>query len=62
MKTAKQIVTEMIPTLPDDCSMEEIIYHLDVIRKVEEGIKSLDEGKGIPHEEVERRFARWLKR
>jgi len=27
---------------------------------VDEGLKELDEGKGIPHEEVEKRMVRWL--
>jgi predicted transcriptional regulator len=28
--------------------------------QVDAGLKELDEGKGIPHEEVERRMPRWL--
>jgi len=29
--------------------------------KVDEGLKQLDEGRGISHEEVEKRMAKWLK-
>ena len=28
--------------------------------QVDKGLQELDEGKGIPHEEVERRLSRWL--
>ncbi len=30
-------------------------------QQVDAGLKELDEGKGIPHEEVEKRMFRWLK-
>ena len=29
-------------------------------KQVDVGLKELDEGKGIPHEEVEKRTARWF--
>jgi predicted transcriptional regulator len=32
------------------------MYELYAKRKIEEGLKELDEGCGIPHEEVERRL------
>jgi len=28
--------------------------------QVDAGLKELDEGKGIPHEEVEKRMSKWL--
>ncbi len=34
----------------------------DFKKQVAIGLKELDEGKGIPHEEVEKRMARWLKK
>jgi len=61
MQTAKEKVIRLLSNLPDDCTLEDIQYHLFVIQKIELGLKELDEGKGIPHEEVERRMAKWLK-
>lgn len=29
--------------------------------QVDEGLKELNEGKGIPHKEVEKRMSKWLK-
>lgn len=58
--TAKQQVQDLLSRLPDDCSLEDIQYHLYVIQKVQEGLDSLDRGEGIPHEEVKREMARWF--
>ncbi len=33
---------------------------LDFKKQVDAGLKELDGGKGIPHEEVEKRMSRWL--
>ncbi len=32
----------------------------DFKKQVAIGLKELDEGKGIPHEDVKKRMARWL--
>jgi predicted transcriptional regulator len=37
--------------------MEELYFK----SHVDSGLKELDEGKGIPHEEVENRMSKWLK-
>lgn len=36
--------------------MAELYFKL----QVDAGLKELDEGKGIPHEEVEKRISKWL--
>jgi len=58
--TDKQKVINLLNRLSDDCSLENIQYHLYVLQKIEHGLKELDEGKGIPHEEVEKRMSKWL--
>ncbi|MBI5696452.1 MAG: hypothetical protein HZC51_12095 [Nitrospirae bacterium] len=61
MTTPKEHVKRLLEILPDDCTLEDFQYHLYVIQKIENGMKELDEGKGIPHEEVMKRMERWLK-
>jgi hypothetical protein len=34
MTAAKQAVIELLDTLPDDCTLEDIQYHLYVVTKV----------------------------
>lgn len=53
-------VMELIHRLPDDVTVDEIMDELYVRGKIEEGLRQLDEGQGIPHEVVKRRLAKWL--
>jgi len=46
--------------LPEDITFDEDIAYFK--KQVDAGLKELDEGKGIPQDEVEKRMARWLKR
>ena len=52
MQTVKQAARELIDRLPESASWNDLMYELYVKQKIEEGIKELDEGRGIPHEEI----------
>ncbi|HKD35148.1 MAG TPA: hypothetical protein VKB78_00065 [Pirellulales bacterium] len=56
--TNKQRILEFIERLPDDISVEQAIDELYFWEKVEAGLRELDAGEGIPHEEIEREFLR----
>ncbi|MCZ7381740.1 MAG: hypothetical protein WCE94_04385 [Candidatus Methanoperedens sp.] len=58
----KQQVIRMIEALPEEITVDDIMAELYFRKQVDAGLKELDEGKGIPHKEVEKRMARWLKR
>lgn len=60
MNAAKKEAQALLKRLPDDCTFEDIQYHLYVLEKIQRGAKSLDEGKGIPHEEAKKRLKKWL--
>jgi predicted transcriptional regulator len=61
MKNAKQSAIEVIENLPDDSSYEDIMERLFFLQKVEAGLKDIDEGKVLSHEEVKKRLDRWLR-
>ncbi|MCR4320807.1 MAG: hypothetical protein NUV74_10800 [Candidatus Brocadiaceae bacterium] len=61
MPIAKKQAIKLIKSLPDDCTIEDIQYHLYVLEKVELGIRAIDEGRVVPQEEVEKRVRKWLK-
>ncbi len=42
MSSAKQEVESLLSNLPDDCSLEDIQYHLYVIEKVRNGLEAAD--------------------
>jgi predicted transcriptional regulator len=57
----KQTVRRILDRLPDDCTIEDVLYHLYVIRSVERGLAEADAGKTIPHEQVVEDLRRkWL--
>ena len=58
--TTKQVVIEMIERLPDDASVEDIMAELYFRQKVDEGLRQLDSGEGIDHEEAKRRLGKWI--
>jgi len=62
MQTAKQEVRELLETLPDDSTFEDIQYHLYVRQKVEQGIQDINDGKTYSQDEVEKRMERWVKK
>ncbi len=60
--TAKQHVIEMLAQLPDDCTMEDIEYHVYVLRKIQLSEEASARGEVYSQEEAKRRFAEWRKR
>jgi len=58
--TTKQAVLEMIERLPDDASVEDIMAELFFRQKVDEGLRQLDAGEGVEHEEAKRKLGKWL--
>ena len=39
MEAVKQEVSKLLTRLPDDCSLEDVQYHLYVLQKIERGLK-----------------------
>jgi predicted transcriptional regulator len=60
MSPAKQSAIDLINSLPDDCSLDDIQYHLFVRRSVERGLKDIDEGRVLSVDEMEQRVGQWL--
>lgn len=62
METAKHAVSRLLDRLSDDCSLEDIQYHLYVLQKIERGLKDAEEGRVYTQEEVEKMMAKWLEK
>lgn len=60
MAAIKQQVIQMIQALPEEVSVDDIMAELYFKLQVDTGLRELDEGQGIPHEEVEKRLSKWL--
>ena len=58
----KPTVRALLDRLPDDCSVEDVLYHLYVLQAVERGEADVAAGRTIPHEEVDRALRqKWLR-
>ena len=60
MENAKQQVREVLDGLPDDCSLEDIQYHIYVRQKVLRSLEEADQGKTVSQQEAEGRMQRWI--
>ena len=59
MNTAKKDVRELLDRLPEDCTLEDIQYHLYVVEKIQRGIERAEKEGTVSQEDVEKRFSRW---
>ena len=59
--TAKGTVRALLDRLPDDCTLDDVQYHLYVVQAVARGERDEESGRTIPHEQVDAELRRkWL--
>ncbi len=60
MKT-KRTVREVLDRLPDDCSLDDVLYHLYVLQAVNRGRADAHNGQTVSHEYVAQELRKkWL--
>ncbi len=60
MGEVKKDVEALLRKLPENCTMEDVQYHLYVIEKVRQGIHRAAHDGSLSHAQVEQRLDRWL--
>ncbi len=60
MVAVKQEAQKMIQNLPDNCTYEDIQYHLYVVEKIKNGISRAENGETSSHDKAKQRMAKWL--
>ena len=60
MSAVKTQVMNLVQDLPEDVTLDDIMAEIYFKAQVDAGLKELDEGRGIPHQEVEKRMSKWL--
>ena len=60
MVAVKQEAQEMIQNLPDNCTYEDIQYHLYVVEKIKNGISRAESGEVSLYQNAKGRMAKWL--
>jgi predicted transcriptional regulator len=56
MSAVKEKAQAIVAGLPDDATWSDLAYEIELRKKIDEGLKDLDEGRSTPHEEVRKRF------
>ena len=60
MKT-KDAVRDLLDRLPDDCTLEDVLYHLYVLQAIDRGLADAEAGRTIPQKEVAEEMRRkWV--
>ena len=59
MSTAKNQVQSFLEKLPDDCTLEDIQYHLYVVQKVHRGIDRAEKEDEISKQDFEKQLGKW---
>lgn len=49
---SKTAVRALLDRLPDDCTLEDVLYHLYVIQQIERGRADVAAGRTLSHEQV----------
>jgi predicted transcriptional regulator len=58
---AKQTVRALLDRLPDNCTLDDVQYHLYVLQSIERGRADAEAGRTMSHEDVARELRkRWL--
>lgn len=62
MQSVKKEISDLLEKLPDDCTIEDIQYHLYVIQKIEKGLSDIENGNTKSQEEVEKIMSKWIEK
>jgi hypothetical protein len=57
----KELAKQVIDSMPENASLDEIMHALYVNTKFQHGEKEIREGKGVPHGKAKQRMKKWLK-
>jgi hypothetical protein len=59
MNATKEKIRGLLEKLPEDCTMEDVQYHLYVLEKIQRGISRAESEGVLTQEEAEKRLSKW---
>ncbi len=54
MIAVRESAKQVLESLSDQCTWDDLLYELYVRQKIDQGLNDLENGRVIPHEEVRR--------
>ena len=61
MSPAKEVTLEAVKSLPDGCSMDDVLYGVYVVSQVLEGLEDAEAGRLLTTEELLQQVDEWGK-
>ena len=61
MGLLKEVTIKAIKKLPDECTFEDIMYEINFVAQVFDGLKDAQDGKILTTEELLTRVEQWVK-
>jgi predicted transcriptional regulator len=55
----KEAVIELVNRLPENVSLREIAQEIEFVAAIQEGLEQIDQGQGVPLEDVEKMIDLW---
>jgi predicted transcriptional regulator len=52
MSPIKQALLDLAQSLPEKCTWDDVMYRIYVRQKIEAGLKDVEEGRVVSHEDV----------
>ncbi|MFN3531700.1 MAG: hypothetical protein ACK41Q_04185 [Candidatus Brocadia sp.] len=59
MGFVKEVTIEAIKKLPEECSFEDIMYEINFVAEIFDGLKDAEDGKLLTTEELLARVEQW---
>ena len=56
--STKDTVRAILDQLPEDCTIDDVQYHLYVVQAVERGLADVEAGRTLSHEQVAEKLRR----
>ncbi len=60
-ESVKEKAKNVIDNLPEDSTMDDIMHALYILIKLDKGLKQIEEGKGVSHEEAKEMMRKWAR-
>ena len=60
MVSVKRQVSQVLKQLPEDCSLEDVQYHLYVLETIHRRMELAGRGKFVSQSAAEKRMAKWI--
>ena len=59
-KSAKREIADMLARLPENCTYEDVQYHIYALEKIHNGLRDAEAGNFVSLADVKKRLSKWL--